>query len=134
MYELIRSDSIRRFKVKKVIGGFEHVWNVSSKCYLSQLWRWVKTQIGDLQIEYSFLLFIAQWVRVQIQLWPVHKMTDPKMSHKSARFELDVFGQNTDGICPRLFSSLFMLEHARNFWHSIIRILQTRQKNQKKKG
>ena len=26
---VIRSDSIRRFKVKKVIGGFEHVWNVS---------------------------------------------------------------------------------------------------------
>ena len=113
--------------------SYRRIWTclecfLRSKCYLSQLWRWVKTQIGDLQIEYSFLLFIAQWLRVQIQLWLVHKMTDQKMSHKSARFELDVFGQNTDGICPRLFSSLFMLEHARNFWHSITRILQTRKK------
>lgn len=129
----IKSGSIRRVKVEKET--YRRICTclecfLISKCYLSQLWRWVKTQIGDLQIEYSFLLFIAQWVRVQIQLWLVHKMTDPKMSHTSARFELDVFGQNTDGICPRLFSSLFMLEHARNFWHSIIRILQTRQKNQ----
>ena len=71
----IKSGSIRRVKVEKET--YRRICTclecfLISKCYLSQLWRWVKTQIGDLQIEYSFLLFIAQWVRVQIQLWLVH--------------------------------------------------------------
>ena len=77
------SSQTLNISAKKSDRESEHIRNVSSneKCFLSQLW-WVKTQFGDLQIEYSFLLFIALWVRVQIQLWPVHKMTDLKWHKK----------------------------------------------------